>query len=65
MFYVSSGFSLQRTKNKEIKCSLLQKKDCRKKMNETGFTKSFLISVMQCGNTKLMDISEDLFSESL
>ena len=30
----------------------------------TFLSLKFLISVMQCGNTSLMDISEDLFSES-
>ena len=31
----------------------------------TFLSLKFLISVMQCRNTSLMDISEDLFSESL
>ena len=31
----------------------------------TFLSLKFLISVMQCGNPSLMDISEDLFSESL
>ena len=31
----------------------------------TFLSLKFLIFVMQCGNTSLMDISEDLFSASL
>ena len=31
----------------------------------TFLSLKFLIPVMQCGNTSLMDISKDLFSESL